>query len=98
MRAPLEHELGKPADMFDRDVEWMALAAFAGDPRPGATLGVVLGGRAGYVLFYKPHEYFQNPIEILQLWHGGMSFHGGALGVLIAMWLFCRQRSLPHRE
>jgi phosphatidylglycerol:prolipoprotein diacylglycerol transferase len=59
-----------------------------------ATLGVVLGGRAGYVLFYKPHEYFQNPVEILQLWHGGMSFHGGALGVLIAMWLFCRQRSL----
>ncbi len=59
-----------------------------------ATLGVVLGGRSGYVLFYKPHEYFQNPIEIVQLWHGGMSFHGGALGVLIAMWLFCRQRSL----
>jgi len=59
-----------------------------------ATLGVVLGGRSGYVLFYKPHEYFQNPIEILKLWHGGMSFHGGALGVLVAIWLFCRQRSL----
>jgi phosphatidylglycerol:prolipoprotein diacylglycerol transferase len=59
-----------------------------------ATLGVVLGGRLGYVLFYKPHEYFENPIEILQLWHGGMSFHGGALGVIAALWLFCRQRSL----
>ena len=45
MRTPLEHELGKPADMFDRDVEWMALAAFAGDQRPGATLGVVSGRR-----------------------------------------------------
>jgi phosphatidylglycerol:prolipoprotein diacylglycerol transferase len=59
-----------------------------------ATLGVVLGGRAGYVLFYKPGDYFQHPIEILQLWHGGMSFHGGALGVMVALWLFCRQRSL----
>lgn len=45
MRAPLEHELDKPADMFDRDVEWMALAAFASDMRPGATLGVVSGRR-----------------------------------------------------
>ena len=59
-----------------------------------ATLGVVLGGRTGYVLFYKPDFYFANPSEILQLWHGGMSFHGGALGVIAAMWLFCRQRSL----
>src|SRR5215472_10059837 len=50
-----------------------------------ATLGVVLGGRAGYVLFYKPSEYFAHPIEIIQLWHGGMSFHGGALGVIIAL-------------
>jgi phosphatidylglycerol:prolipoprotein diacylglycerol transferase len=59
-----------------------------------ATLGVVLGGRTGYVLFYKPGYYFENPSEILALWHGGMSFHGGALGVLVALWLFCRQRSL----
>ncbi len=59
-----------------------------------ATLGVVLGGRSGYVLFYKPDYYFENPSEILQLWHGGMSFHGGALGVLVALWLFCQQRSL----
>jgi phosphatidylglycerol:prolipoprotein diacylglycerol transferase len=59
-----------------------------------ATLGVVLGGRAGYVLFYKPDYYFQNPSEILKLWHGGMSFHGGALGVLAALYLFCRQRGL----
>ena len=59
-----------------------------------ATLGVVLGGRAGYVLFYKPDFYFANPSEILQVWHGGMSFHGGALGVIIAIFLFCRQRGL----
>ena len=59
-----------------------------------ATLGVVLGGRAGYVLFYKPDFYFHNPAEILALWHGGMSFHGGALGVTIALLLFCRQRGL----
>ncbi|WP_215777338.1 prolipoprotein diacylglyceryl transferase [Paludibacterium sp. B53371] len=54
-------------------------------------LGVVLGGRLGYVLFYKPGEYLHNPAEILRVWEGGMSFHGGFLGVLIAMWLFARR-------
>jgi phosphatidylglycerol:prolipoprotein diacylglycerol transferase len=59
-----------------------------------ATLGVVLGGRLGYVLFYKPDYYFTHPLEIFEVWHGGMSFHGGALGVIVAIALFCRQRSL----
>ena len=59
-----------------------------------ATLGVVLGGRLGYVLFYKPDFYFHNPSEIIKLWHGGMSFHGGALGVMTALIFFCRQRGL----
>jgi phosphatidylglycerol:prolipoprotein diacylglycerol transferase len=59
-----------------------------------ATLGVVLGGRIGYVLFYKPDYYFSDPLEALAVWHGGMSFHGGALGVLVAIGLFCRQRKI----
>jgi phosphatidylglycerol---prolipoprotein diacylglyceryl transferase len=59
-----------------------------------ATLGVVLGGRTGYVLFYRPDYYFHNPAQILQVWHGGMSFHGGALGVMVALILFCRQRRI----
>jgi phosphatidylglycerol---prolipoprotein diacylglyceryl transferase len=59
-----------------------------------ATLGVVLGGRTGYVLFYNLPLYMQHPIEILFLWRGGMSFHGGALGVFIAILLFCRQRKI----
>lgn len=59
-----------------------------------ATLGVVLGGRLGYVLFYKPLYYLNNPLEIFQLWHGGMAFHGGALGVIVAIILFARQRGL----
>jgi phosphatidylglycerol:prolipoprotein diacylglycerol transferase len=59
-----------------------------------ATLGVVLGGRTGYVLFYRPDYYFANPGQILQVWHGGMSFHGGALGVLVALILFSRQRKV----
>ena len=54
--------------------------------------GVILGGRLGYVLFYKPAYYFAHPLEILALWQGGMSFHGGFLGVLIAMTLFARNR------
>jgi phosphatidylglycerol:prolipoprotein diacylglycerol transferase len=50
-----------------------------------ATLGVILGGRLGYVLFYKPGEYFQNPAEIFRLWSGGMSFHGGVIGVSLGI-------------
>ena len=60
-----------------------------------ATLGVVLGGRIGYVLFYQPGYYFHHPVEALYVWHGGMSFHGGALGVTIAIVLFTRARRIP---
>ena len=58
-------------------------------------LGVVLGGRLGFVLFYEPGYYLQNPGQILQVWQGGMSFHGGFLGVIIAAGLFCRARAIP---
>lgn len=59
------------------------------------TLGVVLGGRLGHVLFYKPGFYFANPEEILYIWHGGMSFHGGLLGSFLAIVLFARRYGLP---
>ena len=59
-----------------------------------ATLGVVLGGRIGYVLFYKPGYYAFHPLEALYVWHGGMSFHGGALGVTTAILLFTRARKI----
>ncbi|WP_455942682.1 prolipoprotein diacylglyceryl transferase [Neisseria sp.] len=51
-------------------------------------LGVILGGRIGYVLFYKFSDYLANPLDIFKVWEGGMSFHGGFLGVVVAMWLF----------
>ena len=54
------------------------------------TLGVIVGGRLGYVLFYQPGYYLSNPGEILVVWQGGMSFHGGALGVLIVVVLYAR--------
>ena len=60
-----------------------------------ATLGVVLGGRLGYVLFYQPSFFFANPSQIFALWQGGMSFHGGMLGVTVAIILFCRQQNIP---
>ena len=59
-----------------------------------ATLGVVLGGRIGYILFYNLGQYSAEPLEIFAVWHGGMSFHGGALGVIVAIILFCRQRHI----
>ena len=55
-------------------------------------LGTVIGGRLGYVLFYKPGFYLGHPLEILAVWKGGMSFHGGLLGVIVAMALFARSR------
>ena len=60
-----------------------------------ATLGVVVGGRLGDVLFYDPSYYFAHPLEIVQIWHGGMAFHGGLLGVLIAALLFAWARRTP---
>lgn len=55
-------------------------------------LGVILGGRLGYVLFYKLSDYLADPIKIFYVWEGGMAFHGGFLGVIFAIWLFCRSR------
>ncbi len=59
-----------------------------------ATLGVVLGGRLGYVLFYQPGFFFEHPGQIFAVWQGGMSFHGGMLGVSIAVIVFCRRNGL----
>jgi phosphatidylglycerol:prolipoprotein diacylglycerol transferase len=60
-----------------------------------ATLGVVLGGRLGYILFYQPSLYLENPAMILAVWNGGMSFHGGMLGVVVALILFTRRQNIP---
>ncbi len=59
-----------------------------------ATLGVLIGGRLGYVLVYQPGLYLQHPVDILKLWEGGMSFHGGATGVFVALLIFCRRNGL----
>jgi phosphatidylglycerol:prolipoprotein diacylglycerol transferase len=71
---------GKPAQVDDY-VTW-------------ATLGIILGGRLGFVLFYRPGHYLQNPLEALMVWQGGMAFHGGALGVILATLWFCRGQGL----
>ena len=59
-----------------------------------ATLGIILGGRLGYVLFYNPLYYLTNPIEIPQIWKGGMSFHGGSAGIVVAIIWFAKRRGL----
>jgi len=58
-------------------------------------LGVIVGGRIGYVLFYNFSYYLGHPIEILYIWQGGMSFHGGLLGPIIFGWYYCRKHGLP---
>lgn len=64
-------------------------AAFA------ATLGIILGGRIGYILFYGTAQYLQHPWEMLAVWHGGMSFHGGIFGVIIALLIFAHRIKYP---
>ncbi|WP_425053825.1 prolipoprotein diacylglyceryl transferase [Psychromarinibacter sp. S121] len=58
-------------------------------------LGVILGGRLGFVLFYQPEYYLANPAEILKIWQGGMSFHGGFLGVVTVALIFCLRQKAP---
>lgn len=58
-------------------------------------LGVVIGGRLGFVLFYQPGYYLANPVEILKVWQGGMSFHGGFLGTVAAGLWYCRRHRIP---
>lgn len=60
-----------------------------------ATLGVVIGGRLGYVLFYQPGRFLASPLQIFEVWQGGMSFHGGMLGVAIAIVWFCWRQQIP---
>lgn len=60
-----------------------------------ATLAVIIGGRLGYVLFYRPGFYLQSPLEIFAVWQGGMSFHGGIAGVIVASVWFARRRGIP---
>ena len=74
-------------------------------PRPSAqsiadlvlyfALGIIVGGRLGEVLFYEPSYYFAPPVEIVQLWDGGMAFHGGLIGAALAIWFFAKQTKVP---
>ncbi len=70
------------ADQVERLLTWVII-------------GVVLGGRFGFILFYQPGYYLSNPWQIFQVWEGGMSFHGGFLGVVLAALLFCRREKIP---
>lgn len=58
-------------------------------------VGVVIGGRLGFVLFYEADYYLAHPVEIVRVWQGGMSFHGGFLGVVLAAWVFARRNAIP---
>lgn len=61
-------------------------------------LGVILGGRLGYVLFYRPAYFLANPTEIFMVWHGGMAFHGGFLGVVVAAFLYTARHGIPKLQ
>ncbi len=76
---------GTPAigpEQLERLVTWMII-------------GVILGGRIGFAAFYNPWHYLAQPAGILRIWEGGMSFHGGLIGIIAAGWLFCRKHKLP---
>lgn len=71
-----------PPKVFDSFIPWIVL-------------GILIGGRLGYVLFYKPLDYLAHPEEILFTWKGGMSFHGGLLGVILSTYFFTRRHKIP---
>ena len=89
-RLRLKHQpfasVTQPAPWTMRDVEDLLF---------WGVLGVILGGRLGYVLFYKPAWYASHPLEIFAIWQGGMSFHGGMLGVILAMMLWAWKKQRP---
>src|SRR3989339_1636443 len=62
---------------------------------PWAILGVIIGGRLGYVLIYQPEMYLAHPLEIPKVWHGGMSFHGGLLGVIVTLTAYSIHQKIP---
>ena len=76
----------QPAPWTRRDVEDLLF---------WGVLGVVLGGRLGFVLFYQPGQYLRHPLEILAIWRGGMAFHGGMLGVIVAVMVWAWRRGRP---
>lgn len=83
---------------LDRDkqgTEKLVAKTAIDDFLPWAILGVILGGRLGYVLFYQPEMYLQEPLEAFKIWHGGMSFHGGVLGMIVAMIVYASWHKMP---
>lgn len=93
MRRRLHQEpyrsISTPKPWTAADIEDILLAAVA---------GVIVGGRLGYVLFYKPGEYFADPLSIFRLWDGGMSFHGGAIGVVVALAIYGWRMGRPFLQ
>jgi phosphatidylglycerol---prolipoprotein diacylglyceryl transferase len=77
--------VGRATGMVAKDVEDLLFYGI---------IGVIIGGRLGYVLFYKPGHYLANPLEALAIWQGGMAFHGGLIGVIGACWLFAQRRGV----
>jgi phosphatidylglycerol:prolipoprotein diacylglycerol transferase len=76
--------LGKYRNLPLKRDDWWNLLSWA-------IVGVIGGGRLGYILFYEPSYYLQSPLKIFAVWEGGMSFHGGLIGVLLVLWMFCRR-------
>ena len=77
-----------------RKFHWQQLEHHLDNLNLAIILGVILGGRLGYVLFYNPGYYLQHPLEVLATWEGGMSFHGGCIGVLLAGIVYCLRTGL----
>ena len=75
---------------YRRDYNWPVLRIGL----IGMTIGVIIGGRLGYVFFYQPKLFFSNPFYLFEIWKGGMSFHGGLIGMILSIYLFSKKNNV----
>ena len=82
----------------NKSKKWIAFNTDISDFAFSIVVGIILGGRLGYVVFYDPIYYLYNPLDILAVWKGGMAFHGGAFGAFLGVWVYCKKNKLSIKK
>lgn len=81
-----------------KSAKWIAFNTDISDYAFSIVLGIIIGGRLGYIIFYEPFYYLQNPLDMFAIWKGGMAFHGGAFGAFCGAFFYCKKHKLSIRK